>query len=49
MFGKLFAPRMTTRFDVATAIVGALLGAFKAYDTASKYKAEQANLKENNS
>lgn len=39
---SLFKPRMTTRFDVATAIVGALLGAFKAYDTASRYKAEQA-------
>lgn len=36
-----FFNRATTRFDVATAIVGALLGAFKAYDTTKKYKLEQ--------
>lgn len=34
--------RATTRFDVATAFVGAALAVFKAYDTRSKYKAEQA-------
>lgn len=34
--------RATTRFDVATAVVGALLAAFKAYDTSAKYKAEKA-------
>lgn len=47
MFGM--KPRLTTRFDIATAIVGALLAAFKAYDTTSKYKAEQAALKEKTS
>jgi hypothetical protein len=41
MFGKLFGERPTTRFDVALAISGALLGAFKAWDTTQKYKAEQ--------
>jgi hypothetical protein len=35
---------MTTRFDVATAVVGALLAGFKAWDTTQKYKAEQAAL-----
>jgi len=37
-----FFNRATTRFDVATAVVGALLAVFKAYDTTQKYKAEQA-------
>lgn len=41
---SFFKPRMTTRFDVATAVVGALLGVFKAYDTARKYKLEQQTL-----
>lgn len=41
---SLFKARPTTRFDVATALVGAALACFKAYDTRQKYKAEQAAL-----
>lgn len=49
MFG--FGNRPTTKFDVATAVVGALLAGFKAWDSASKYKAEQKAItnKENKS
>lgn len=45
-----FFNRPTTRFDVATAVVGAALAVFKAWDTRQKYKAEQAarNYKETN-
>lgn len=39
---SFFKPRMTTRFDVATAFVGAALACFKAWDTRQKYKQEQA-------
>lgn len=41
MFGKLFSDRSTSRSDVALAITGAVLAAFKAWDTTNKYKAEQ--------
>lgn len=49
MFGKLFSARPTSRADVALAITGAVLAAFKAWDTTNKYKAEQAVNKENES
>jgi len=51
MFGKLFATKPTTRADVALALTGAFYAAFKAWDTTSKYKAEQKaqNDKEINS
>lgn len=49
MFGKMFNERPTTRFDVALAISGAFLAAFKAWDSTSKYKAEkQAHLNKEN-
>lgn len=42
MFGKLFSSnRLTSRSDVALAVTGAFLAAFKAWDTTHKYKAEQ--------
>lgn len=49
MFGKLFGDRPTSRSDVALALTGAFFAVFKAYDTASRYKAEQKaiNDKEN--
>ena len=47
MFGK----RTTSRVDVAAAVVTALLAAFKAWDTTSKYKLDKQakEAKENNS
>ena len=46
MFKKLFAERPTNRTDVVMAIGGAILAAFKAWETIGKYKADQNN-KEN--
>jgi len=51
MFAKLFGDKATTRTDVALALTGAFFACFKAWDTTSRYKAEQKaqNDKENNS
>lgn len=51
MLGKLFGTKPTTRADVALALTGAFYAVFKAWDTTSKYKAEQKAQKdkENNS
>ncbi len=48
MFG-MFGNKSTTRSDVALALTGAIFAVFKAWDTTSKYKAEQAAKKEQNS
>ena len=51
MLGKLFGNKPTTRSDVALALTGAFFAIFKAWDTTTRYKAEQKalNEKENNS
>lgn len=50
MFKSLFSNnRLTSRSDVAIALTGAFLAAFKAWDTTSKYKAEQAEKNKENS
>lgn len=39
---KIFGKRPTTKFDVAMALVGAAMGVWKAYDTVTDFKTEQA-------
>lgn len=51
MLGQLFGNKPATRADVALALTGAFFACFKAWDTTTKYKAEQKARKdkENNS
>lgn len=46
MLGKLFGNKPTTRTDIALAVTGAFFACFKAWDTTTRYKAEQKALKE---
>jgi len=46
MLGKLFGNKPTTRADVALALTGAFYAVFKAWDTTTKYKAEQKAQKD---
>jgi hypothetical protein len=46
MLGKLFGNKPTTRSDVALALTGAFFACFKAWDTTTKYKAEQKAQKD---
>lgn len=41
MFRGLFGQKPTTRSDIALAVTGAFYACFKAYDTITRYKAEQ--------
>ena len=46
MLGQLFGDKPKTRADVALALTGAVFALVKAWDTTSKYKAEQKARKD---
>jgi len=42
MFGGLFGKKSTTKADVAMALVAAVFGIWKAFDTVKEYKEENS-------